>query len=315
MNVAALNPEQSAHERFDELRLSPFVEYVFQLSDGRELGVAEFGDPQGFPVLWLHGTPGARRQLPPDAPAYAERNETRLIVPERPGVGWSTLHEERTLITFADDMNELVGALELERFGLAGLSGGGPHVLAVAHELRGRVVGAALLGSMVPMHGPDAPYNIPDLAPLALRAAHWLRGPISDFMTQVFKAIKPEHVDTILPMVLKILPEHDRRIIDTPGFRHMFTDDLYGASREQFRALIYDLSAMVQDWGFSARDVRVPVRSWHGTSDMLVPHSHAEHLVNLIPGAELVTVEDDGHFAGYIQAPEVIDWLLECDRS
>lgn len=90
----------------------------------------------------------------------------------------------------------------------------------------------------------------------------------------------------------------------------MFSDDLYEASRVQFRAQIHDMSAMAQDWGFSPRDLQVPVRSWHGSVDMLVPLSHARHLVDLIPNAELVTVEDSGHFAGYVMAPEVIDWLL-----
>jgi hypothetical protein len=30
-------------------------------------GFAEFGDPQGRALFWLHGTPGARRQIPMEA--------------------------------------------------------------------------------------------------------------------------------------------------------------------------------------------------------------------------------------------------------
>jgi pimeloyl-ACP methyl ester carboxylesterase len=307
--------ERTIEERFEAPPLPPFAEQVIPLADGRELGVAEFGDPDGFPVLWFHGTPGARRQIPPDAPAYAVHSHVRLVVPERPGVGWSTSHGERTLLSFAEDTDELVEALGIKRFGVAGLSGGGPQVLAVAHELSDRVVGAALLGGMVPMRGPDAPSGLPDLLPLALGAVHRLRGPLSGLMTQLLKHIEPHHVDVIMPLALKILPEQDSRIIGTPGFRQMFTDDLYGASRVQFRAQIHDMSAMAQDWGFSPRELRVPVRSWHGATDMLVPLSHAQHLVDLIPNAELVTIEDSGHFAGYVRAPEVIDWLLSCGQS
>ena len=29
-------------------------------SDGRSLTIAEWGDPDGFPVFFLHGTPGSR---------------------------------------------------------------------------------------------------------------------------------------------------------------------------------------------------------------------------------------------------------------
>ena len=305
-----MNMKLPVHERFKLPPLPPFAEQSLSLADWRELGIAQFGDPGGFPLLWFHGTPGARRQIPPDAPAYAKRSKVRLIAPERPGVGWSTSHGDRTLLSFTEDIGELVDALGISRFGVAGLSGGGPHVLAVAHEFPDRVVGAALLGSMVPMHGPDAPSDLPDLLPIALRTVHRLRGPLSDLMTQVLKRIKPEHIDVVMPLALKILPENDSQIIGTPGFSQMFSEDLYEASRVQFRAQIHDLSALAQDWGFSPRNLQAPVMSWHGAADMLVPLSHAQHLVNLIPNAELVSIEDQGHFAGYASAPDVIDWLL-----
>lgn len=315
MNSNARIMERPIHERFEAPPLPPFEEHTIALADGRELGVAQFGDPQGFPVLWFHGTPGARRQIPPDTPAYAADNNVRLIVPERPGVGWSTSHGERTLLSFAEDIGEMVDALGISKFGVAGLSGGGPHVLAVAHELSDHVVGAALLGGMVPMHGPDAPPDLPDWLPVGLRAVHRLRGPLSDLMTQVLKRVKHEHIDVIMPLALKILPDHDSEVIATPGFSQMFSNDLFEASRVQFRAQIHDMSAMAQDWGFSPRDLRVPVRSWHGAADLLVSLSHARHLVNLIPNAELTVIEDSGHFAGYSQGPEVIDWLLSCAPS
>ena len=38
-----------------------------ELPDGRSLGWAEFGHPDGDPLLWYHGTPGARTQIPPAA--------------------------------------------------------------------------------------------------------------------------------------------------------------------------------------------------------------------------------------------------------
>jgi pimeloyl-ACP methyl ester carboxylesterase len=315
VNAVSRARERPIQERFKEPPLPPFAEHKISLEDGRELGVSEFGDPDGFPVLWFHGTPGARRQIPPDAPAYAACHNTRLIVPERPGVGWSTSHGERTLLSFAEDIGELLDAFGISKVGLAGLSGGGPHVLAVAHELSDRVVGAALLGGMVPMHGPDAPAGLPDLLPVALRAVHRLRGPLSELMTQLLKPIELHHIDVIMPLALRLLPEHDSRIIGTPGFRQMFSEDLYEASRFQFRAQIHDMSAMAQDWGFSPRELQVPVKSWHGSADMLVPLPHARHLVDLIPHAELVTIEDSGHFAGYTKAPEVIDWLLTCAQS
>jgi hypothetical protein len=45
---------------------------VIQLRDGRTIGYAEFGDPQGTPVLWCHGGPGSRLESSTLGPAAAE---------------------------------------------------------------------------------------------------------------------------------------------------------------------------------------------------------------------------------------------------
>ena len=47
--------------------IKPRLEGTVGLPDGRRMGFAEFGDPRGRPVIWLHGTPGARRQIPHEA--------------------------------------------------------------------------------------------------------------------------------------------------------------------------------------------------------------------------------------------------------
>jgi pimeloyl-ACP methyl ester carboxylesterase len=57
----------------------PKLEGNIAVGDDRQLGFAEFGDPQGRAIFWLHGTPGARRQIPTEARVYAEENHIRLI--------------------------------------------------------------------------------------------------------------------------------------------------------------------------------------------------------------------------------------------
>ena len=46
----------------------------------------------GFPVLWFHGTPGARHQVPPLARTAAVDLGLRVVGVERPGIGLSTNH-------------------------------------------------------------------------------------------------------------------------------------------------------------------------------------------------------------------------------
>jgi pimeloyl-ACP methyl ester carboxylesterase len=59
------------------------------------------------------------------------------------------------------------------------------------------------------------------------------------------------------------------------------------------------------------RDIRVPVRFWHGDADGIVPLSHGEFMAALVPGADLVIAPGGGHFAGYVVAEDVLDWIVE----
>jgi pimeloyl-ACP methyl ester carboxylesterase len=65
----------------------PKLEGNVAVGEDRQIGFAEFGDPQGRAVFWLHGTPGARRQIPTEARVYAEEHGIRLIGLDRPGIG------------------------------------------------------------------------------------------------------------------------------------------------------------------------------------------------------------------------------------
>jgi pimeloyl-ACP methyl ester carboxylesterase len=72
--------------------LAPRLEGSIRLRHGRAIGFAEYGVPLGTPVLWFHGTPGGRHQIPPAVRLAAGQRGVRLIALERPGVGTSTRH-------------------------------------------------------------------------------------------------------------------------------------------------------------------------------------------------------------------------------
>ena len=57
----------------------PHIEGTVRLDDGRHIGFAEFGTPDGKPIFWFHGTPGAKRQIPPHARELAIERGIRLI--------------------------------------------------------------------------------------------------------------------------------------------------------------------------------------------------------------------------------------------
>src|SRR6476659_1654760 len=134
----------------------PKLEGNIAVGDDRQIGFAEFGDPQGRAVFWLHGTPGARRQIPMEARVFAEQRQIRLIGVDRPGIGSSTPYQYDAVVAFADDLRTIADTLGIDTFEVIGLSGGGPYTLGCAAALPDRVVAAGVLGGVAPVRGADA---------------------------------------------------------------------------------------------------------------------------------------------------------------
>ena len=129
---------------------------VVELADGRVLGYAEYGPIDGRVVLWFHGTPGACRQVPPDAPDLARERGVRLIGIERPGTGRSTTRRYAHVLDWARDVEQFVDAQGIGEFAAVGLSGGGPFVLACAAHMPDQVVAGAVLGGVGPTRGDES---------------------------------------------------------------------------------------------------------------------------------------------------------------
>src|SRR3990170_3615928 len=73
-----------------------------KLSDGRSLEYAEYGDPEGRPLLHFHGLPSSRLDVNyPAVDEIATRLHARVIAVERPGIGLSD-HKPYTVAGWPD---------------------------------------------------------------------------------------------------------------------------------------------------------------------------------------------------------------------
>ena len=70
-----------------------------------------------------------------------------------------------------------------------------------------------------------------------------------------------------------------------------------------------------RDWGFTASDVSVPVRWWHGDEDHIVPFRHGQHMVDRLPDATMTVIDGESHLGGLGIAEEVITTLMELGRG
>jgi pimeloyl-ACP methyl ester carboxylesterase len=290
--------------------IKPRREAAIPLASGRTLGFAEYGAARGRPVLWFHGTPGGSRQIPPMARRAARERGIRLIAVERPGVGASTPHLYPSVRGFTADVAELADKLGLDRFGVVGWSGGGPYVLACAHDLAGRVTGGAVLGGVAPALGDEAvPGGAVEMLARLGPLIELGRGPLARAVRAVVRTLRPLG-SQVFDLYLFTAVEGDRRVFQRPEIKAMFLDDLIHASRRHLHAPVHDAVLFSREWGFSLRDIRVPVRFWHGDADPFVPLGHAEHQVGLVPDSALRVLPGAGHLGNLDASEEILETLM-----
>jgi pimeloyl-ACP methyl ester carboxylesterase len=283
-----------------------------QAADGRKLAFAEWGDPEGFPVFQLHGTPGSRLGRHPDESIYAKAG-ARLITYNRPGYGGSDRHHGRRVVDCVSDVVAIADDLGLERFAVTGGSGGGPHSLAVAAGLPERVACAACASGPAPL-SEDFDW-LTGMDPLNVREVEWaLQG--EDVLVPNIEREGAEAMERVAADPSKLLgddwdlSEADRAALAREEFHEVIRADLTEALSTGVYGWADDMLAFVQPWGFDVADIRVPTRVIYGVTDVLVPVQHGEWLAEHVSNAEVVVEEDLGHMGDPDLLAERIGWLV-----
>ncbi len=302
----------SGSDAADSARLTPpRVEATIDLPDGRRMGIAEFGPPRGRPVLWFHGTPGGRHQIPESLRRSLHDQDARVIVVERPGYGESTHHLYADIRSVNDDIDCLLEALGIERFGVAGLSGGGPYALAVSRDHSDRVVAAGVLGGVVPHLGPEAVAGglVAALSPLAgvARVASRPVGAALGFAVQLMGPVEKP----VFGLTTRMFPHGDRVVFGIPDIEAMFLEDIKQTARGGLSGPMLDLVLFTRDWGFRLADVSVPVHFWQGDADPIVTLVQAEKMAEAVPGASFSVRPGESHLGGFAAASQAIAVVLD----
>ena len=275
------------------------------LRDGRRLAFADLGDPGGQPVLLLHGTPGSRLQLVAAAEP-ADRLGLRLVVPDRPGFGQSTHDPRRRLASWSEDAAELANHVGLDGFVVAGLSGGGPHALAVGHALGDRIRSVVTVGGVGPLvpRDPALPGDR-----LAIRVAR--RTEVgARLLFGALLRVGRRNPERALERFAGMLADVDRELLmrDTP-VRAGFLADLAAPAPTAARASALEFRCFASDWGFPLEAVSVPVHVWHGSADRNVPVEHAAVIAARCPAARRHVVPGGGHLLLASHAEQILGGL------
>ena len=268
---------------------------TLQLKDGRQLGFAEYGPEDGQSVFYFTGGNSSRFEGQWFADS-AQRNNIHLIVPDRPGFGLSTHNPNRQLLDWPDDVIELANALSLDFFSVFGLSGGGPHVLATAHQVPERLKKVAVISGTAT---PEMPNKLQGMWPpvkLIFTTAKKLPK-LNRFLLKQMAAFYSDEAQ-MLKRMKEALPKPDVALIDKhPEIIQIFAEATKEAHRNGVDGDAKEWQLYVNDWGFDLSEIQKEVRLWYGKYDQQVPLSMGHYLSTQLPNAQLVIVEDGGHFS------------------
>jgi pimeloyl-ACP methyl ester carboxylesterase len=93
----------------DPIAIPEHLEHRVRTPDGRTVAVAEWGDPNGLPLIAFHGTPGGRIGWWEDPTIYARHGLRRLTF-DRPGYGESTRLPGRSVADVVPDVVTIADA-------------------------------------------------------------------------------------------------------------------------------------------------------------------------------------------------------------
>jgi pimeloyl-ACP methyl ester carboxylesterase len=280
--------------------------------DGRVLAVVEDGDLTGQPILVHNGTPNSRL-LFANHVALARRQGIRLISYDRPGYGGSTRQAGRSVADCVQDVRTIAAALGIERLGMWGISGGGPHAIACAALLPDLVPAVSVLASSAPWGAEGLDYfagmgelNVEDMT-LFLKDRAAARVKCEDDRREMLSL----DAETLLEFLKTLLSPVDATVL-TGRLAQYLVDSVHDGLGPGPDGWWDDEVAMMEPWGFELDAIATPVLLRHGRQDRFVPFAHGERLAGHIPGVQAELTDDDGHLTlTERHLAEIHAWLLE----
>jgi len=266
------------------------------LPDGRQLAYVRYGVESGHPLVYLHGLPGSRYECQLiDAPARAAG--VSVIAPDRPGYGLTQPRHDHSLCAWTQDITALTDHLGIDRFGVIGVSGGGPCALACAHEMPERIPVVGLVAGLGPIDKTPVRAAMSWPTRLAFYLANHtpalFRLTVGQPVIQLSR-IRPEW---LIRLLAYINGGPDKRILLEPAILHAFSFSMQACFQQGSLGSMRDLHLFRQPWGFELADIRSQVRLWHGDRDKVVPLSHSRYLHDRLPNSRFEIVPHEGHFS------------------
>lgn len=232
----------------------------------------------------------------------------RVITVDRPGFGRSTALPGRGLEVVADDLVDLLDQLGLDSVHVYGLSGGGPHALAVAACHPTRVKAVAVAVGAAPITTKEAE------SLLAVNRGGWEavqrgRDAVVEYLTPYRAAMLRDPL-VAFRAAMADAPESDRQIIEDPVWQRGFAEGLVEALKPSIDGWVDETAVIVGPWDIDVGLIGCPLWWYHGAHDVNAPISAVRRLLDNISHAHLTVWDEAGHMVAFRHEREVLQQLV-----
>jgi pimeloyl-ACP methyl ester carboxylesterase len=284
---------------------------IFVTRSGRKLEVKEYGDPAGHPVIFFHGMIGSHYQASYIAD-QAGQEGFRIIAPNRPGVGQSEFIKRKSPLEAVEDVEDVTAALELDSFGVVGISGGTPYALATFYRLGPRVKTVTVISGMGPMRLRGAVRSMDRRRRMVLEVGSRYPHLAVQFFEKARYRFRVDP-DGFLNRLIATWCVADQQAFQRKEVYDLFMKDLHQVFIEGRgpETLAQEL-AIYRNYGFSLADLPADrrVTLWHGFADNIVPSTMAWAMTQTLPNSEAHFVPG-GHFVAVDIAGQIIGRLRQ----
>jgi pimeloyl-ACP methyl ester carboxylesterase len=263
---------------------------TLNLADGRTVSYSQYGASEGPWVVVLDG-PGSRGLARAASPA-ADELGIRILAPDRPGFGQTTVPEDRGISEWPADLLALLEELHIERAGIVTQSGGTPYGLAAAAAAPDRITALSLLGAIAPTDDPESVTELGKQVRGGIRLARRAPWLLKFALGSMARGARRDPEKTARK-VAKDLPPGDAAVIKDPRMWKIHveaTAEILGRPE----AIAREIRLLSRPWGFDLGDVRAPAAFWSGEFDDVHPVSqsrriaaelHRDPPIHVVPGA------------------------------
>jgi pimeloyl-ACP methyl ester carboxylesterase len=244
--------------------------------------------------MFVHSLPGARL-VPPFAEEVLEEIGVRLLVPERPGFGFSEFTPGRTITDAAHDVLAVADFLDLSTFRVFGVSSGCAYVLACCVEFPDRIDGAGIASGITEA---DEAGILHDAIPAPLHFLARRSRLVSHVLHSLLVLGMKKAPERAIQALGETLSPADRKVLERPVGAQYVIDISLESARYGVRGWVYDDWLLNRPWGFAYDGIspQVPIKLWWGGADQTAPIEHGRVLARQIPHATFREYEECGHF-------------------